>query len=313
MNSSSLPLQLSRSVAEALKAGQPVVALESTVLTHGLPYPQNFQTLEHLETILLQEGVIPATIIVLDGIALIGMETEHKKRLEALMLDPEARLSKLAMRDLALALATQMSGGTTVSATMLLANLAGISVFATGGIGGVHRGWQETRDISMDIQALASIPVTVVSAGCKAILDVGATLEALESAGVPVWGWQTAVFPTFYSSTSKFKIDLLPNTDAYAKAKKLHLELSSNPSGILIANPIPAEFEIRADDIEPTISEAINEAHQLGISGKALTPFLLDYLAKLTFGGSVRANLALLENNVRLAARLAKAEQGAEG
>ena len=301
--------RISKAVADALEKGQPVVALESTVLTHGLPYPQNFETLGHLENILLQEDVVPATIIVLDGIACVGMEAQDRSRLDQLMLDPTAKVLKLTMRDMSLALAIGMSGGTTVSATMRIACLAGIKVFATGGIGGVHRGWQNSRDISMDIQALATIPVTVISAGCKAILDIGATLEALETAGVPIWGWQTDVFPTFYSSTSAYQVDNLPDAETYVMAKRLHQEMSPSPSGILIANPIPKDYEISSERIEPCIQDAIASAQKRGISGKALTPFLLDYLAKTTEGVSVTANLALLENNVRLAAKLAKAEQ----
>lgn len=302
-------LRISKAVSEALNAGRPVVALESTVITHGLPYPLNLETLEQLEATLLKEDVVPATIMVLDGIARVGIEPEDKLRLERAFTEREPELVKISMRDLALALATGRSGGTTVSATMLLAYLAGIGVFATGGIGGVHRGWQETNDISMDIHALATIPVTVVSAGCKAILDIGATLEALESTGVPVWGWQTDVFPTFYSSGSNFRIESIADEHAYARARQLHLEMAPSPCGILIANPIPSESELKAESIEPVIMEAVSLARSLGISGKALTPFLLDRLAQATKGESVKANLALLENNVRLAAKLAKAEQ----
>lgn len=301
-------LRLSNAVSEALEAGHPVVAMESTVITHGLPYPLNFETLHHLESILMQLDVVPATIAVLDGIAHVGLDAKDVQRLERMSQDSQAELLKLSMRDLGLALASGKSGGTTVSATMQLAFLAGIGVFATGGIGGVHRAWQESLDISMDIKALATIPVTVVSAGCKAILDIGATLEALESAAVPVWGWQTDRFPTFYSATSNFKIDSIADPSAYASAKRLYHEMSATPGGILIANPIPIDSQIKAELIEPVIIEAIGLARAQSISGKALTPFLLDHLARATKGESVKANLALLENNVRLAARLAKAE-----
>lgn len=302
----------SPAVSEALQADRPIVALESTVITHGLPYPRNFETLEYLENILIEQGVTPATIIVLGGKMHVGMTNMDKDYLQDLILSGDKdSLSKVSMRDLPLILAKGGNGGTTVSATMLISELAGIRFFATGGIGGVHRDWQANPDISMDIEALAHIPVTVISAGCKAILDVSATLETLESRGVPVWGWQTDVFPTFYSRTSNLRIDRVESEKELCAAMRIHFQLTAKPGGILIANPIPETDEIPADKIEPFILEAINEAGKRKITGKALTPFLLQRLFEITAGESVRANLALIENNVRLAGSLAKEYFGA--
>ncbi len=305
-------LIFSPAVAEALRENRPIVALESTVITHGLPYPQNFQTLAHLESVLASEGVTPATIIVLDGMMHVGMTDEDKHRLKELIQsnDP-TKLAKVSMRDLSLAIAQKKSGGTTVSTTMLISHLAGIKFFATGGIGGVHRDWQTIPDISMDIEALASIPVAVVSAGCKAILDIGATLETLESRGVPIWGWQTPVFPTFYSRRSEYPVDQFNDAQELCQAIRHHDRLFPTGRGILIANPIPEQDEIPAERIEPAILEAIEEAKLKGIHGKPLTPFLLKRLSEITAGESVRANLALIENNVRLAGLLAKEYFGA--
>ena len=211
------------------------------------------------------------------------------------------------MRDLPLAFARKDSGGTTVSATMGLAHRAGIEVFATGGIGGVHRFWQDSWDVSMDLIALSRMPVIVVSAGCKAILDVEATLEMLESFGVPVVGWQTDTFPLFYTPESNYHISRCDDLDLLAQSWKAHKILRDNGSGMLVANPIPKEYGIHSSQIEPFINQAIAEAKHVGIKGKELTPFLLDLLAQITKGESVKANIALLEHNARLASVLAKA------
>ena len=213
-------------------------------------------------------------------------------------------LFRSSLRDLGQALFEGQSGGTTVSATMALAAKAGIKVFVTGGIGGVHRGWQESLDISLDIKALSMFPVIVVCAGCKAILDIGATLEALETEGVPVYAWQTDEFPSFYSRKSGHKVSAINSARDIAEAFKLMLALRRVQSGMLIANPIPAESEIPSQEIEPYIKQAIKDAKN--ISGKALTPYLLDHLAKSTEGRSVTANLALLQNNLKLGVLIAK-------
>lgn len=302
-------LNISSSVQSALTQATAIVALESTVITHGLPYPKNFETLRHLEDCIRAEGATPATIVLIDGIAHIGLDEQDIKHLEDRLNAPDAHVQKLSMRDLPLAMVKKQTGGTTVSATMLLAHLAGIEIFATGGIGGVHRDWQVNPDVSMDIDALAQIPVTVVSAGCKAILDVRATAELLEGKAVPILGWQTQIFPTFYSRESDIGIDSIDSISAYVDYHANHKSLRAQ-AGILIANPIPLEAEIPAIKIEPVIKEAISFAEKSGIRGKALTPFLLDYLARATAGESVAANLALLENNARLAAKLALGLKG---
>ncbi len=294
----------SQRVQNALEKGLPVVALESTVLTHGLPYPQNLNMLRSLETILEDEGVTPATIIVLDGKAHVGLDEADIDALIPSLKNP-SNFQKLGMRDLALSMAQSTSGGTTVSATMKLANACGIQVFATGGIGGVHRGWSKILDISSDLTALAQIPVAVVSAGCKAILDIPATLEYLETLAIPVLGWQTNSFPLFYTAQSDYPIDTINTSEEFAGFWQKHLALGGK--GVLIANPIPAEFSIPAQQMEVYIQTAIAAAKVQSIGGKALTPFLLDFLAQHTKGDSVEANMALLKNNVRLAASLAKA------
>ncbi len=297
-------LVLSPAVSSALAEGRPVVALESTVLTHGLPWPQNLAVLRSLEEILLNAEVTPATIIVIDGNARVGMDEGLIDEITPLLQRPGS-FHKLGTRDLPLALTQAHSGGTTVSATMKLAALAGIRIFATGGIGGVHRGWKDTLDVSSDLSALASIPVTVVSAGCKAILDVPATLEYLETRAVPVLGWQTDRFPLFYTAKSELSIDRIDRAEDFARLWKTHLALGGK--GLLIANPIPAEDSIPAPQMESFIDQALVAARLRGIGGKALTPFLLDFLAQATKGGSVSANLALLRNNAKVAAELAKA------
>lgn len=297
------PMKFSNKVETALTNGAAVLALESTVITHGLPFPENISALSMLETSAEENGATPATICMLDGVFHIGLEDEDLHKISSKLQNGEP-LHKLAYKDLAMASAQKCSGGTTVSATMYIAYLAGIWVFATGGIGGVHRGWQSTMDISLDIQALAKIPTMVVCAGCKAILDVPATVEALESAGVPVYGWLTDEFPSFYSRNSGIRIPKADSLCEIAEAFQIHSELPLIGGGMLIANPIPLEHEIPSDIIEPHILKAISEAK--GISGKDLTPFLLAKIAEITQSKSVKANLALLKNNVILGAKLAE-------
>lgn len=295
-------LKISPAVAQALAAGKAVLALESTVITHGLPYPQNFEILTELEAIAAQYDVVAATICVLDGECLIGMQASDIQNLKNKILEGE-ELQKLAWRDLPLAIVRKASGGTTVSATMALAYKAGIKVFATGGIGGVHRAWPDTLDISLDIKALAEIPLIVVCAGCKAILDIGATLEALESANVPIYGWQCKDFPSFYSRVSGHSIPDIRSISEIDGVYRLMLERPAPAPALLIANPIPEADEILYSEIEPHIKQALQDAQTL--SGKAVTPYLLDKLAQSTAGKSVAANLALLKNNVRLGALIA--------
>ena len=296
------PIKISPQVKHALTQKAAVLAMESTVITHGLPYPENLSALKILEESALQNGACPATICLFDGIYHIGLDEQSLATLESKLVSRES-LVKVASRDLAMAAVKKLSGGTTVSATMALAHSCGIRVFATGGIGGVHRAWQGSLDISLDIKALSSIPVIVVCAGCKAILDIPATIEALESAGVPVYAWQTDEFPSFYSRESGVKAERVNSTSQIAECFKLHNSFTHPATGMLIANPIPAQYEIPKLEIEPYIQKALEQAK--GLKGKEITPFLLEELSKLTHNKSVKANLALLENNVALGARIA--------
>jgi pseudouridylate synthase len=295
-------LDFAPEVAAALKAGKPLVALESTIITHGMPYPQNAQMAARVEEIIREEGAVPATIAVIDGRIRVGLwETER----EALAQTKGAM--KLSRADLAFAVSQGKTGGTTVAATMIVAALAGIHVFATGGIGGVHKGAETSFDISADLDELARTPVIVVSAGPKAILDVEKTLEVLETRGVPVVAYQTDVMPAFWSSRSALPAPL--RLDDAAEIARFHearqgLGLGG---GMLIANPVPQEEEIAAEVMADHISIAQGELGPKGISGKAVTPFLLGRILELTDGASLKTNIALVENNARLAAGIAKA------
>ncbi len=311
----SLPVRYSEAVHYALSNDTPVIALESTLITHGLPYPQNIETVRGLERIAYELGVVPATIIIVDGQIRIGLDEDLIRRLNPIALEADkstndGTFNKLSLRDLPWAMVAKASGGTTVSATMSIAHHCGIQVFATGGIGGVHRGWQIHPDISTDLIALSRIPVMVISAGCKAILDISATLEVLETLGVPVYGWRTSSFPAFYTRQSGHIIPQLDAVSQITAAFRYHLlqygkSVQVTP-GMLIANPIPPEHEIPPCQIEPLINDALAEAAQQGIIGKDVTPFLLAYLAQQSHGESVEANLALLESNVRLACEIAR-------
>ena len=298
-------LTLSFSVQQAIAEKKPILAMESTVLTHGLPFPKNLEILQTLEDICRKLAVEPATIIILDGKIHIGITQAEKEILQHKMESGED-IQKFGMRDIPYATAYKKSGGTTVSATMLLAYKAGIKVFATGGIGGVHRFWNETLDISSDLKALAEIPVIVVSAGCKAILEIPATLEVLESYGVPVLGWKTDEFPAFYSRTCGKKIDRIENAKDIAVIYNAMLKLYPYPTGILVANPVPEKDEIPYSKMDKYITVAIAAAKAKNISGKELTPFLLANLAEKTKGQSVQSNLALLKNNIIIGAQIAK-------
>lgn len=285
-------------VADALAAHRPVVALESTVIAHGLPYPQNAQVARDMENAVRAEGATPATIAVLAGRAHIGLTAEHVEHLAT-----GKHIAKLSRRDIAACLAQKRDGATTVSATMILAHLAGISVFATGGIGGVHRG--QRTDVSADLTELSRTPVVVVCAGAKAILDLDATLEWLETAGVPVLGYGANDFPAFYSRSSGLPVDVRVDSPEQAAAiVHTHWALGLG-SGLLLTVPVPAAAETPRQVIEAAIARALAEAE--GVRGKDVTPFLLRRVSDLTGGASLRANLALLMNNARVAARLAVA------
>jgi len=297
-----LPLILSPEVEEARRAGSPVVALESTIITHGMPWPHNLQTAEAVETEIREQGAVPATVAVIEGQIRVGLSVAELKALA--QADDVLKLSRA---DLAFALATGRTGSTTVAATMICARLAGITVFATGGIGGVHRGAATSFDISADLQELAQTPVTVVAAGAKAILDLPATLEVLETLGVPVIGYRTDAFPAFWSRDSGLPAPLrAEDPGEIAAAHRMRAALGL-PGGQLVANPIPAEAEIPAAEIAPMIAQAQAEAEAQGITGKALTPFLLARIGEFSEGRALAANIALVRNNARLAARIARA------
>ncbi|HON43186.1 MAG TPA: pseudouridine-5'-phosphate glycosidase [Bacillota bacterium] len=289
-------------VQKALDGGQPVIAFESTVLTHGLPYPDSTKLALRVEEIACEEGCVPATIGVIDGVVHVGMTPDEIDRLAA-----DKRACKSSAFDLAFVIARGASAGTTVSGTLAIAERAGISVFATGGIGGVHRGAGDSFDISHDLQSLARSRVVTVCAGAKAILDLPKTLEYLETAGVCVIGYQTSSFPAFYSCDSGLSLDYsAESADIIARAFMAREQLGL-PGGILVAAPIPEEYEIPADQISTSIDLAVEQAAECGVHGKEVTPFLLASLARITAGRSVEANLALLENNARVGARIARA------
>jgi pseudouridylate synthase len=293
-------LVLTDEVARALRDGAPVVALESTIISHGMPYPQNVQTAVEVETIVRELGATPATIAVLDGHARVGLDAEA---LELLATNPD--ISKVSVRDLPYAIARGTHGATTVAATMRLASLAGIGVFVTGGLGGVHRGAQQTFDTSADLTELATTNVAVVSAGVKSILDIGLTLEALETLGVPVLAYGTDEFPAFFSRRSglpaPMRVDT-PQEVAAVMAAKWDLGISG---GLAVACPIPAEDEIPADEINHIIEQALTDAR--GVSGKEVTPFLLARIVEMTGGASLTANIALVKNNARFGSQVAAA------
>ncbi len=292
-------LAVSAEVASALAARMPVVALESTIVAHGMPYPRNLETARTLETDLRALGAVPATIAVLDGKLRVGLDAADLERLAT-----DTSVAKASRRDLASLVAARASGATTVAATMAIAAMAGIRVFATGGIGGVHRGVEATMDISADLYELARTPVAVVCAGAKSILDIPRTLELLESLGVPVLGYRTDEFPAFYASTSGRRVDRRCDTPD-AVAAILAAQAGLGFGGVLVANPIPPEHALDAQEMERTIAAAVGEADAAGIGGHALTPFLLRRLNEATGGRSLDANVALVRANVRLAGEIA--------
>ncbi|MEQ8366954.1 MAG: pseudouridine-5'-phosphate glycosidase [Roseicyclus sp.] len=297
-----LPLNFSAEVAAARAAGDPVVALESTIITHGMPFPQNLETARAVEQEVRRAGAVPATIAVMGGAIRVGLEDGDLERLAH-----AKDVAKLSRADLAVALARGATGATTVAATMICAARAGIHVFATGGVGGVHKGAEDSFDISADLHELAQTPVTVVAAGAKAILDLPKTLEVLETLGVPVIAYQQSAFPAFWSRDSGLAAPLEMDDPAMiAKSHRMRHALGL-PGGQLVANPIPEKDEIAASALAPLIAQAQSEAAQQGITGKSVTPFLLQRLFELTEGRTLVANIALVLNNARLAARIARA------
>lgn len=295
-------ITISREVQYALKNNIPVVALESTIISHGMPYPKNYETALRVENEVKKSGAIPATIALMDGKFKIGLSKDEIDYLAQTGL----KVIKTSRRDIPYVIANKLTGATTVAATMIAADLAGIKVFATGGIGGVHRGASETFDISADLQELANTNVAVVCAGIKAILDLELTLEYLETQGVPVLGYKTDELPAFYTRKSGFKVDYnmqSPKEIAELLKVKFDLKLSG---GVVLANPIPEEFSMNYDEMTQAISSALKEQNEKGIKGKESTPFLLSKVKELTKGKSLEANIELVLNNARLASKIAK-------
>lgn len=287
-------------VQAALEAGTPVVALESTIISHGLPRPQNLDAAKEFEDILRSKGVTPATIAILDGVPQIGLDARGVERIA------NEYLAKASVRDIPILAARGESGATTVAATAHLASLAGIRVFATGGLGGVHRGANTTFDESADLSTLAVTNITVVSAGVKSVLDIAATLERLESLSVPVIGWQTKEFPAFWLNKSGLQIDWsLDSTDEIAQVMKAQDELGHG-QGIVIANPIPEELQWDPEEHDRVLQIAFKAADAAGVHGKAVTPFLLGFIVEESKGRSLEVNLDLARNNVKLAGEIAK-------
>jgi pseudouridylate synthase len=294
--------RLSEEIAEAVDAGRAVVALESTIISHGMPYPENLVTALGVEAEVRAHGAVPATIGVIDGVLRVGLDRAMLER-----LGDGSNVVKASGRDLATVMLSKISAGTTVSATMRIAELAGINVFATGGVGGVHRGAETSFDISADLTELGRTGVAVVCAGVKSILDIPNTLEYLETQRVPVIAYGTHEFPAFYSRESGERVEQRLDTPAeIAEAILMHRRLGSG-TGLLIANPIPAEDALPRQELDLAIAAAVAEAERCGIGGKALTPFLLSQINKVTAGASLKSNIALIRNNAALAAKIAVA------
>lgn len=294
-------LDISEEVQQALDSGKAVVALESTIISHGMPYPQNAEMARKVEDIVRENGAVPATIAIIGGRIKVGLTENDLEHLAKAGLS----VTKVSRRDLPFVVAKKIDGATTVASTMIVAEMAGIELFVTGGIGGVHRGAEETFDISADLQELAHTNVGVVCAGAKSILDIGLTLEYLETNGVPVVGVNTDDFPAFYTQTSGFKVDYRLDTAkqiADALRTKWNLGLSG---GVVIANPIPSEHAMDKDSIDSAIETALQEAKEKGIRGKESTPFLLDRVKSLTGGNSLESNIALVYNNAQVGAKIA--------
>lgn len=294
-------LKISEEVRYALEHGKPVVALESTIISHGMPYPDNVKTALTVEKTVRENGAVPATIAIIKGVPTVGLSEEEIEHLGK----EGTKVVKVSRRDIPVVIAKKLDGATTVASTMIFAETAGIKVFATGGIGGVHRGATETMDISADLEELHQTNVTVVCAGAKSILDLGLTLEYLETKGVPVLGYKTDELPAFFTRKSGFKVDYRmdsPEEIAAAVKAKDALGLSC---GMLVANPVPEEYSMDPAKIEAVISEAVEEAKALGITGKKVTPFLLEKIRNVTGGDSLFTNVKLVLNNAALAAKIA--------
>jgi len=291
---------IKKKVADALKKGKPVLALESTIISHGMPYPDNIDLALELEKIAESCGAVPATICLMDGKIKIGLN-----RKELLRLATEKDVAKVSRRDISSVLVNGKVGATTVAATMFLAYKAGIKVFATGGIGGVHRSAEETFDISADLIELSRSPVIVVSAGAKAILDLEKTLEYLETISVPVFGYRTDKFPAFYSRATDLEVKRVNRVSEVAGIYETNIALGHN-SGLLLANPIPSKSEIPNDIMKSYIDSALNEAEQSGVSGQKVTPFLLKKIVELSKGKALKANIELVKNNVKVGAEIAR-------
>ena len=296
-------MKISEEVRAALAENRPVVALESTIISHGMPYPRNVETALTVERTVRENGAVPATICLIGGKLVVGASSDEIEYLGKTGL----KVPKASRRDLPVLLSKGMDGATTVATTMIGAHLAGIKVFATGGVGGVHRGAEVTMDISADLEELAQTPVMVICAGCKSILDLKLTLEYLETKGVPVIGYGTDELPAFYTDKSGLKVDYrLDSPEEVAAAFNCKRALGLN-GGMLVTNPIPKQYAMDPDEISATIDQAVKDADALGIRRKALTPYLLDHIQKMTGGRSLESNIQLVLNNARLAAKIAGA------
>ncbi|MFI6595614.1 pseudouridine-5'-phosphate glycosidase [Nonomuraea sp. NPDC050536] len=296
-------LQPSDEVAQALAAGAPVVALESTIISHGLPQPRNLEVARELEAVVRAAGAVPATIAVLDGVAKVGLDELELERIAT-----ESGLRKLGQRDLPVAAALKASGATTVSATAFLAARAGIRIFATGGLGGVHRGWTEDQDESADLDTLARTRITIVCAGVKSILDVPATLQRLETRGVTVAGYRTDTFPGFYLHSSGEPVDWrIESPEQAAAVMRGQDALGGAHTALIVANPVPEDQQLDPALHDRVLAEALAAAGREGVTGQAITPYLLDYLVRATQGASLEANLAAVRGNTALAAQIALA------
>lgn len=296
-------LEIAPEVRKALANGDPVVALESTIISHGMPYPQNVETALRAEEIVRENGAVPATTAIIGGKLKCGLKKEEIEYLGKKGLE----VTKCSRRDIPMAIARGFDGATTVATTMIIAHMAGVSIFATGGIGGVHRGAQETMDISADLEELANTPVMVVCAGAKAILDIPLTLEYLETKGVPILGYKTDKLPAFYTRSSKFNVDYRVDSPLEA-AKAFEAQRGAGlHTGMLMANPIPEEFSMDEEMINNAIEAAVKEAEEKGVKGKDSTPFLLSKVKDITGGSSLDANIELVFNNAKVAAQIAKA------
>lgn len=294
-------MEMTEEVKEAIAAGKPVVALESTIISHGMPYPKNVETALRVEEIIRENGAVPATIAIIEGVLKVGLTEE-----EVDYMGKAPGIAKVSRRDIPYIVSQNLDGATTVASTMIIADMAGISIFATGGIGGVHRGAEITMDISADLEELANTNVAVVCAGAKSILDIGLTLEYLETKGVPVFGYETEELPAFFTRESGFKVDYrIDSPEEMAKALKTKWDLELN-GGALIANPIPVEYSMDSDFITKTIEDAVKEAGERGISGKDTTPFLLAKVTEMTKGDSLESNIQLVYNNAKVAALVAR-------